>query len=248
MATNTPTKAITLWIPPELASVIKTNGHVQGKKFSQRLRYVLDMGNGRYYARDLRSLNIPTIECDKHNLTLEMSVYRVYEHGASSYGMSVSNYVLMMLACHLADHPEIDYDLPTKFHDWSVMNFAEIETETREQAPRYMVSIKGLDVLAERGIHRPIPAEKVIKAIDAYVDMAKQFDGHLKVDLTGICFQPRHGEEKMNLKVQLPRYYDNILIDLARRSLVTKSVMFMMVLVYYSGFEIAANEFMAKAS
>lgn len=243
-----PRKTITLNLPKVVAKVLSTQ--IEGKSLSERIRKVLEWNVGRVTFSDLNmsELKTKTSESLKHNFMVTLKDFTIYEQGACRVGMSLSNYITMLLAHALHNAEGIDFELESAFSHWEDIDFDTQRYPARKQAPRYRVYAKGLDKLSEQKIVRPIPSKEIIAAIDFYESMSKQTGELLAVDLTGYFYQARHNEQVVSLKIPLPVHYENKLIEFAKRSLISKGAMLIKVLLFSSVIKQASVTFKGEIS
>lgn len=227
-----PRKTITLNLPKILGEVLSTQ--VEGNSLSGRIRTVLAWNGDKAAFSELNMAELKTKTCEslKHNFLVTIKDFAVYEQGACRVGMSLSNYITMLVAHALHNAQGIDFELAPAFSNWDDMDFDTQYYPARKQAPRYRVYAKGLEKLSEYGIPRPTPSKLIIEAIDCYTSMSTGTQELLAVDLTGYFYQARHNEQVVSLKIPLPVHYENKLIELAKRSLISKGAMLVKVLLF----------------
>lgn len=207
---------------------------VEGNSLSARIREVLtwpDEGQALSIL-NLSELKTRIEDSHKHNLIVKVIEFRRYEQGASQVGMSLSNYIISRLAHALNNNTNIDFELAPFFDGWADLDFSTNNYLARKQAPRYRVYKKGLDELEKLGLKRPFNSELVIRAINHYLEHCLSEDKSIEVNLSGVVFQSRHNEQVISLKIPLPVHYENILDELARRSLVSKSAVLIKILKF----------------
>lgn len=227
-----PRKTITLNLPKLLSQILETQ--LEGKSLSSKIRRVLSWNGDKaaFSDLDMSQLKTKTAESLKHNFLVTIKEFSMYEQGACRVGMSLSNYIAMLLAHALHNADGIDFSLEKALDAWDNVDFDSQRYPARKQAPRYRVYARGLDKLEALGIVRPIPSKAIIEAIDLYESTSIDMQEFLAVDLTGYFYQARHNEQVVSLKIPLPVHYENKLIELANRSLISKGAMLVKVLLF----------------
>lgn len=220
MINMSPTKEVSLTIPPVIIEGL--NQAYPKLSLSNQLRECL-IGAELCPERDLTDINTPFKECKRKNLYMKVREAKDYEEIATQRGQSISSYLVNLLANKLTHQGYLE--LSSRWQKLELLS-QDIETATR---PSYYLAEKFISWSSKEGMQYPLSVELLCTILRDYFDDVESW----KTDVTGKYFQSRHNEEKSNIRIRLPRNWDEMLVKRALKMGTSKTMVLTQALTWY---------------